>query len=190
MVVQPPSGSTKVSLLRHFHTRSIWSLLYGPEFISSDSPLHLDGCESSSEPDPPENVGLEWTLAKVWFGFFFSYSRFWITPSFIVLKANNVVRLSQIRRYIWKSSSFFRSNLFSSRTGREQWISLPRKAEDSSLESGHQGPRASTAHKQMCPCPQPSTATQVRKQGPNNCEELKAKYWLYLLGNKRAMKLI
>lgn len=43
--------------------------------------------------------------------------------------------------------------LFSLRTGGEEWISLPQKAEDSSLESGHQGPRASTAHKQMCPCP-------------------------------------
>lgn len=30
----------------------------------------------------------------------------------------------------------------------------------------------------------------MAKQGPNNCEELKAKYWLYLLSNKRAMKLI
>lgn len=32
-------------------------------------------------------------------------------------------------------------------------------AEDSSPESGQQGPRASAAHKQMCPCPQPSAAT-------------------------------
>lgn len=30
----------------------------------------------------------------------------------------------------------------------------------------------------------------MAKQGPSNCEELKAKYWLYLLSNKRAMKLI
>lgn len=171
MVVQHPPTHT-------FHTRSVWSVLSGPEFISSDSPLGSDGCESSSV-----------VLLKTWVSngfFFFSDSRFWHTQSFIV----NNVRLSQIRRYVWKSSSLFRSDLCSLRTGRQQWISLPQKAEDSSLESGHQGPRASTAHKQMCPCPQPSTATQVRKQGPNNCEELKAKYWLYLLGNKRAMKLI
>lgn len=172
-----------VSLLQHFHTRSVWSTLYGPEFISSDSPPDLEGCESSSRPRS------SWKRGS-WMFCFFSFSKIWHTQSFRVMKANNVVRLSQIRRYIQKSSSFFRSNLCSLCTGREQWISLLQKAEDSSPESGHQGPRASTAHKQMCPCPQPSTATQVRKQGPNNCEELKAKYWLYLLGNKRAMKLI
>lgn len=48
-------------------------------------------------------------------------------------------------------------------TREEGWVCVlqarGRKAEDSSLESEHQGPQASTAHKQMCPCPQPSAAT-------------------------------
>lgn len=59
-------------------------------------------------------------------------------------------------------------------------------AEDSSPE----GRRPPQLINRCVLVPSQSTATQVGKQGPNNCEELKAKYWLYLPSNKRAMKLI